>query len=258
MGEAAEQTVPGLGARLRAAREARGLGREQLARELHLEESGVTALEEEHYAALGAPVFVRGHLRTYARVVGLAEAEVLEAYAASDPRSRVPPRIAREVEQPLNERPGPLSVAAIIAAVVVGGAVFWALSDPPAGNPPAVPRVAEPGTGSMLPDVAPSAPVAVPAAPVEGVPAGDPPGSLVLEFTAVSWVDIRDARGRLLAGEQPAGSRQVLTGEPPFDLEIGNSEGVRIVYDGESWSIPDGARRSDSNVARFRIGRPAE
>lgn len=68
------------GAELRAAREARGLSVHQLAQELHVSDTMIAALERGDYAMLGEPVFVRGHLRNYARAVGIPEAEVLARY----------------------------------------------------------------------------------------------------------------------------------------------------------------------------------
>ncbi|MCL4792886.1 MAG: DUF4115 domain-containing protein, partial [Gammaproteobacteria bacterium] len=73
------------------------------------------------------------------------------------------------------------------------------------------------------------------------------------EFEQASWVDISDRSGRLLSGEQPAGSRQVLEGQPPFSVALGNAPGVRLSVDGEPWPVPENARASGSKVARFRI-----
>ena len=61
---------PSPGARLRAAREARGLSIEDVAERLRLNAALVLAMEEDRLALLGAPVFARGHLRNYAVLVG--------------------------------------------------------------------------------------------------------------------------------------------------------------------------------------------
>ena len=55
-----------IGARLRSAREARGLTTLQAAEKLHVDARILEALEAEDFAALGAAVYVRGHLRRYA------------------------------------------------------------------------------------------------------------------------------------------------------------------------------------------------
>ena len=62
----------GLGERLRSARKARALSVAQVAESLRLEEASVVALEDGRFDAMGAPVFVRGHLKRYAQLVGLS------------------------------------------------------------------------------------------------------------------------------------------------------------------------------------------
>ncbi|MGI9344284.1 MAG: RodZ domain-containing protein [Gammaproteobacteria bacterium] len=70
----------GLGDRLRSARKARAMSLERISEALNLDESVVLALEDERFEELGAPVFVRGHLKAYAKLVGLAEDVVLDSY----------------------------------------------------------------------------------------------------------------------------------------------------------------------------------
>ncbi len=67
----------GLGAALRTAREARGLSVHKVAQDMHVSDDIIQALEHDDFAHLGAPIFVRGHLRNYAHLLGLPEAEVL-------------------------------------------------------------------------------------------------------------------------------------------------------------------------------------
>lgn len=70
-----------IGARLAAARKARKLGVDKVARELKLDVSVIDALEKDAAAALPAPIFVKGYLRSYARLVGLPEQELVSQYA---------------------------------------------------------------------------------------------------------------------------------------------------------------------------------
>lgn len=71
-----------IGQRLAAAREARGLDIRVVANELHLDPGVVEALERDDDAALPAAIFVKGYLRSYARLVGLPEDEIVNTYAA--------------------------------------------------------------------------------------------------------------------------------------------------------------------------------
>lgn len=126
----------GLGERLRSARKARALSVLQVADALHLEEPMVLALEEERFELLGAPVFVRGHLRRYAQLVGLTPDAVLEAYRAAAPDSMLPPLLVR----PRAEMPGPRmgSWPLWLLAAVLAIALFVALgSNRRGGEPPA-------------------------------------------------------------------------------------------------------------------------
>jgi cytoskeletal protein RodZ len=65
------------GARLRAAREARGLSIQDVAERLRLNAALVLAMEQDRLALLGAPVYARGHLRNYAVLVGAPEQEIM-------------------------------------------------------------------------------------------------------------------------------------------------------------------------------------
>ncbi len=68
------------GHRLREARLSAKIGIEEMAARLHLDSKLVEALENDQYADLPEPTFVRGYLRGYARVLGLPPAPIIEAY----------------------------------------------------------------------------------------------------------------------------------------------------------------------------------
>ncbi len=60
-----------LGERFRTAREARGLSLSDVAEQIEIRALYLAAIEEENWKAIGAPVYVRGFLRTYARFLGI-------------------------------------------------------------------------------------------------------------------------------------------------------------------------------------------
>lgn len=66
----------GCGQRLRRAREAAGLSRQDVATQLKIPARVVESLEAEDWSRLGAPVFIRGQLRSYGRLLGLATATI--------------------------------------------------------------------------------------------------------------------------------------------------------------------------------------
>jgi len=118
--EAGAANSPGIGDRLRAAREKRGLSVDQLAEYLRLDESVVAALESDDFDALGAPVFVRGHLKTTARFLELDADELLGDYAAAAPEPVVRPAAAGSGTAS--------SSRAITSSVVMRSASAWKLS----------------------------------------------------------------------------------------------------------------------------------
>jgi cytoskeleton protein RodZ len=74
---------------------------------------------------------------------------------------------------------------------------------------------------------------------------------LGLQFNEESWVEISDANRRLLFGLQREGYRREVTGEPPFNLLIGNASGVTMTIDDEPFDMP--VSRIRGKVARFEI-----
>jgi cytoskeleton protein RodZ len=71
--------TPGFGATLAAARESRGLTVAQVAERLKLTPRQIEALEAEDWTGLPDPVFVRGFVRNYAKLLGMAPEELMPA-----------------------------------------------------------------------------------------------------------------------------------------------------------------------------------
>jgi cytoskeleton protein RodZ len=70
----------GPGDRLQAARISIGLTLEDVANRMHLSTSILNSLEENNFEDITAPIFVKGYLRSYARIVNLNEEEILKLY----------------------------------------------------------------------------------------------------------------------------------------------------------------------------------
>lgn len=75
---------------LKRAREAKNLSVAAIATQMNLDLRIVEALEAGDESTLPAPIFVRGYLRGYARLVDVPESEVLSAYQAQAPQEPVP------------------------------------------------------------------------------------------------------------------------------------------------------------------------
>jgi len=74
--------TPGFGATLAAARESRGLTVAAVAERLKLTPRQIEALEAEDWSGLPDPVFVRGFVRNYARIVGVAPEDLMPAVSS--------------------------------------------------------------------------------------------------------------------------------------------------------------------------------
>lgn len=70
----------GPGERLQAARIQQGMSLEDVASRMHLSVSILEAIEENNFDEITAPIFVKGYLRAYARIVSLDEDEMIEQY----------------------------------------------------------------------------------------------------------------------------------------------------------------------------------
>lgn len=184
----------GVSAQLRTARDAAGLSRKDIADRTKIPERHLIALEEGDFTAVGGRAYAIGFTRSYARAVGLNDAEIaaelraeLGASGVDDDRrqtakfepgdpSRIPGR-------------GTAWVAALGAvAVIVAGFTLWrSYSTPPVELPPLSQQEAVVAQASEAPAQA------LPATPAA------PQGPVV--FTALDegvWVKFYDAAGKQL------------------------------------------------------------
>jgi cytoskeleton protein RodZ len=240
---------------LRDAREAQGITLEDAAARLRLMHRQVEAMEADDFEGLGQPVFARGFVRNYARLLGLQPEALLEqmggAPAESTPVNQAEPPLPRSW---LTSPWLILMMLGVLLVVAIPVALYlWLNSDVdenPDSNVPVVQSHPVPmATPSVtLPVAAPPAPPAAPVAPAAPAPATSDSGeagapaapespatsSVVhLEFGDEAWVEIKDASGRMLQRQlNPAGSSVDIHGQPPFDMVIGNAAQVRMLYNG--------------------------
>lgn len=115
------------GALLKAAREQAKLSEEDVARELRMTVTKVRALEADEYEKLHSDTFIRGYLRTYAKLLNLDPNAILEAYK----QARREAGLADEPEEsPLQINvPAPArSMGKFIVWIVLLLVGIWALS----------------------------------------------------------------------------------------------------------------------------------
>ncbi|SEI57523.1 cytoskeleton protein RodZ [Allopseudospirillum japonicum] len=113
---------------LRAAREARGWTQEEVCQKLNLLPSYVPALENHEFDILPGKTFVRGYLRTYARLLDIGPDEIMTAYyhyfAEQDAEPQHSPLQSIKPEREESTW-APKIMTLLVVVVVVGLAVFW-------------------------------------------------------------------------------------------------------------------------------------
>jgi len=123
------------GERLAEARREKQISVLEIAKELHVEESKIRALENNDFDALGAPVFAKGHLKKYSQLVGVNHDDVLADYYQLTRSQEMPPVIVKR-KQPGGElKPGPWVAAA--AVLLLLALAYWLLVERPVGTPSA-------------------------------------------------------------------------------------------------------------------------
>ena len=254
-----------IGARLRAARERKGLTVLQSAEKLHMDARLLEALESGDFASLGAAVYVRGHLRRYAELVGESGSDLQALYAGATPAAAPDlTRIPRADQNPESSR---LLLPALIGvvALALAGVVWWLVSLPrskahpvaaaaqPLNPAPAAAATAEPA--APVPDLADSGAAAPASAPVlpaaAAVPAPDGQVHLALKFAEPSWIKIWDAHDTALVdGLMASGTTRTVDGTPPLRLVIGNARAVGLAVNGQLVNLDSMVRRrGDARVA---------
>ena len=233
--------MPGgsLGDRFRAAREARGLSLSDCSEQVRIRSVYLAAIEEDNWKAIGAAVYVRGFLRTYARFLGLDPEEVViafndevqpQAHPAGDSATQRPARAER------SSQPGSVLIwiAGIVAVLLVAFVAYNALtmhretpvalastspsplesSGEPSGSPPALPASASPAAGETP------------------VPPGAGPATLAVVLSAPSWLRVTVDGNVSIEGTFPAGTTKTFHGKSAL-VRVGNAGGVEIFVDGK-------------------------
>jgi cytoskeleton protein RodZ len=247
--EAGGESRCGIGTRLRAAREARGLTILQAAEKLHVDARILEALEAEDFASLGAAVYARGHLRRYAELVGEQPAELQALFPATAAASG--PDLTRMPYRAPDPRSSRLMTLALLALLVVAiaGVLWWVLTLPAAKPRPvsATSALGEPGEASAAQLMS-----ALASTSGRAPPAPSPEVQLAVKFYGVSWAQVSDASGRrLFEGLTAPDSSRTLSGTPPLSVIIGNAPGVSVRLNGQNVAL-DGLVHRDGS-ARFLV-----
>lgn len=272
----ADASGPLGGERLAIARRAHEISASDIAKELHLDEPKIRALEQNNFELLGAPVFAKGHLRKYAELVGVSTDDIIADYYRLNQTTGAPPVVgpARKFERDYS--PVSWIVVALVVVIVASASYWWFTRDPV--RPPAVRTQAavlapfasdasdEPvqqaaaETAEILPEPEPLVTaeelpptdtmlVSSTVADFESEPLVEdvsllPQVHVELSFSGDCWTEVSDASGRRLFYDLGTAGRVVaLAGDEPLQIVLGNSENVSINVEGRDYPISDYVRR---------------
>jgi len=266
-------TAAGCGARLRQAREAAGLTLEEVGQTLRMPVQVVKSLEAEQWDRLGAPVFVRGQLKSYARLLKVDLGEVLDQSRIGPV---VPPQLvshthtprARRIAESLGRRALYVGITAVLAVPVwfaTRGHFDGTAPTPNTASLDVIPA-AVPVAGSDAPATQPAntaAPAAAPATPSApylasltpvprpNAPAPAPAGALSLHFKGDSWVDIAAPDGSTVEKALvKSGETRTFSPGQVARMVLGNASAVEVQQAG---TIVDLSPYQRANVARFTV-----
>lgn len=234
-----------LGEAFRDAREARGLTLSDVAEHLHIRSVYLAAIESENFASIGAPVYVRGFIRTYARFLGMDAEAAVQQFSEMVPGEFPKATASVAASSALmgssrNERGGPsvFVVAGILLAAALLGFVGYEYYQYQSGShlgavavPLASPSAAE---ATELPQTEATAQPALsnPASPIPVSAAGAAPDGITFHLTQRAWLRIVVDGKNEMTGIFPAGTYRQFTGAKA-SVRTGNAGGVDVTVGGK-------------------------
>ena len=224
---------------------------------------------------------MRGYYRKIAKVLPIAEAELINAYnarvrppaaAAAQPLRRLP--LAGGVAAGTSRHSKGPGVGLLIGALIMVGVLVALFTREPPRRLAATPATSEPAPAAAQPEApvaataepvatdtaatdppqpqasapATSAPGTAPATPIPAVP-----NQLVLEFSEASFVRVEDNQGKTLKiGLVRGGERHALDGAPPYTVFLGNAQNVKVFYGGAPVDF-SAHINAQNDTARFTV-----
>jgi cytoskeleton protein RodZ len=260
-------------------RQAKGMNAQDVASRTNRSLAQIMALEADDYSHIGEGVLVRAIVRHYAKVVGADQDEAVQHLPLKYQSAQ--PSLPDAVTSEHPTRGAPLKSAgigriwlillALLVFVLLGYWMFVSrflqtnevtkkVTDPnqvqvvntplpPAPTPETPAPVTTPSTTpeTTTPAVdSGTAALNAPTVPPESLNSGD---ALTLKFKADSWVEIKDAEGKvLLSGSQIANTEQSVSGKTPLKVKIGGASQVEVTWKGAPYDLTP---HSKGDVARI-------
>jgi hypothetical protein len=235
----------GIGATLRAAREALGASVEEAAWRTRIRPEYLRALEDERFDACGHLAHARAHLHSYARFLSLDAAAMVRDYTKRVEGSEPSPiehldERDRSAKRP--PKPNWLIAGLVAAALLIAASLTGIVRGPG-------PRTASSGNGNALPTLPASStqPNGLASAPAA---AAASPITLVVVAQGRTWVRALADGTLVFEGSLDRGASRTINGTDAIDLTVSNAGMVRLILNGRDLGRPGKA----GDVYRARLG----
>ena len=248
-----------VGARLREAREKRGVSLRQIANSTRISVMSLEALERSDLSRLPGGIFTRAFIRAYAEEVGLDPDRTIQDFIAE-----LPPEAATATAHPAAIEDGEKldsdrkAVAtalrlALVSLPIIGFVIYYGTRTPAAPT-----RVAQPATEShaavpTAPEpqrsAEPAAAVPEPAPPVPAVAPQTTGLSLAIAPTAACWVSLNADGEQVFSGLMNAGDTRTVTAKEQIAVNVGDAGAFAYTLNGR----PGKALGAPGEVVSTRI-----
>lgn len=223
------------GGLLRRRREKRALSVAEVAKRLHLDAGIIEALEKDDYARIASPVYVRGYLASYARLVEADSERIIALFENIAPAE--PPAIAPAVKPPMqvsSSHQGMRMLSYLIALGLVILFVIWYR-----GHFSAVTLPVDEVILDEAPPASSPAPAAAPAALPAPAPVTDMASAAPVEAGAPRPQTQAEATDSLPPAPAPAPFVAALAGEAVDEAEPVRDAGQAAAETGQTGPPPD-------------------
>ena len=277
-----DQSVPSVGAMFYRARKSRGFSAEFVASQLYMTRESILALERDEYKKVGSDVFVRGYLKNYAKLLGLDDDVVMEAYRQTHTDVSTRHIVRKPLSMQKRHSGQPIWWLVIVVVAIIAGC--WSLWGNNVsqkagkldtikletasgstvvksllGDEKTAPENSVLGGGVAADKVIPAPSDVVDHLLEPSIPAVEESNRLALDtnrleltFTQECWLEIRDVNGKVLvSGIKQAGEKIEVFGVPPFKLNIGVAKAVSLRYMNRNIEV---VPRTGGKAAKLTVG----
>lgn len=254
-----------IGLRFRHARERMRWSLESAAQQLKLPVAVLDAIEREDWARLGAPIFVRSYIGSYARLLGLPPGLADEVVRGTPTPQLGDIGSLASARRP-GRRIGGIAAFAIVVLVLLGfaAAYYFGIAGKAGGAAAvdATPAIAaasaadQPAPGAVPPPATAAARVAAQSLPDAAATASAPatdalPGELHMVFRGDSWVEVLGPDGLTLErGLAAAGTERRFAAGQVGQFTLGDASAVALRVGGVAQDLSGAGA---AKVARFTV-----